>query len=198
MFSSEREDFLREMSRAEELLKEKDEVNKNLARALEQTELQYYDADHRAKAANVQLLSGLEMLRKKEELLAAKLKSSSFEDKSGLKSKVEEYSAQLLDKEVQLAVYTKDMIETVQLLDAAQAQVQKFNDERLLLFDHSKKLKLSSHEIEEKVKESEQKMQAMMEIQTAKENELQQTTYQKHQLANVIFQLEKKIAGLEL
>lgn len=186
------------MSRAEELLKEKDEVNKNLARTLEQTELQYFDAERRAKAANIQLHSGLEVLRKKEELLASKLNLSSFDDKSGLKSTVEELSAQLLDKELQLAVVTDEMIETVQLLDAAQAQVQKLNDKRLLLFDHSKKLKLSSHEIEEKANGSVQKIQAMMETQIAKENELQQVTYQKNHLTNVVFQLEQKIAGLEL
>lgn len=162
------------------MLKEKEETNLKMALNLKHVKQQLNDVQSQAREANIQL--------------------EAFKKTGGNENIVAEMKAQMKEKDHQLLEFSNASMDSDRLLASALTQVQKINDERLLMIEHSKKLKLSSFETERLLKSSEQKLVTLNELLAAKEKELMLALSQNYQLANMIFKLEiqvKKIPELE-
>lgn len=152
-----------------------------LARSRKELEKQLQEMNKILKEANIKVLSC------EEENAELKAKLALYDNKEGMKQKIEELSAQLLEKESLLAVAWEEVKGKDSLLENSIKALQKMMEERCFIFEQSLKLKaqLDSNENLKMGNESNLKF-----IISQKDQEFQQIKVENNRLAEIIFKHE--------
>lgn len=133
------------------------------------------------KEANIKILSCQGQLRVKEEENAdLKMKLALYDNKEGVKQKIDELSAQILEKETLLAVAWEEVKGKDSILENSIKTLQKMMEERCFIFEQSQKLKAQLDNNESNLKF----------IISQKDQEFQQIKVENNRLAEIIFKHE--------
>lgn len=117
-------------------------MNLKLIRNQREMEKQSQDKEKHSKEMNLKMLTALGQFKTKEdEISALKARLALYDNKEGIKQKIDELTAQLSEKETMLGIVWEEVKTKDNLLANAIKSMQKMSDERRIILEHSQKLK---------------------------------------------------------
>jgi hypothetical protein len=169
----------------EAALKNSEEVNLKLTRSRKEMEKKVHEMEKHMKDTNLKLLTTSGNLKiREEETAALKARLCLLDNKEGIKQKLDELAAHLMEKDALLGIAWEEIKIKDNMLDNAIKSLQKMNEERRIIFENSHKLKsqLTSNENLKMGNESHLKCLIAEKMQ-----EIQQIKVENNNLADMIF-----------
>jgi chromosome segregation ATPase len=170
-------------------------MNLKLTRSRKEVEKQLQVMEKQMKENNLKLLTTAGLLKTKEEETASlKAKLALYNNKEGIKQKIDELSGQLMEKDTLVAIAFEEIKAKDKMINDAVQTVNKISEERRITFEQAQKLKAQIDNNESVKMGTENNLQHVI---IKKNQEIEQIKMENHRLAEMIFGHERMKTTLE-